>query len=457
MAKPNVLVIPYPEQGHVIPLIELSLCLVKHGIKITFVNTQHNHERIMNSLPNRSDIESQISLVWIPDGLDSLEDRKRPGKSSESVLKFMPGKLKELIDGINGSQGEKINCVLADQSIGWALDIAEKKGIPRAAFCPAAAAQLVLALSIPKLIDNGIIDKDGTPMGKQIIQLSPGMPGVSTEKLVWACVGNKTTQKHIFELMKRNIRSVKGTEWLLCNSTYDLEPAAFALAPEIIPIGPVLASNQLGDSNGNFWSQDLTCLKWLDQQSTNSVIYIAFGSTTTSNPSQFQELALGLELSNKPFLWVVQPDITEGMKHAYPEGFEDRVAHRGRMLGWAPQQKILQHPSVACFISHCGWNSTVESISNGIPILCWPYFADQFLNKSYICDVWKVGLVFEEDDRGIVTRDEIKNKIEELLNDEHLKTRALDLKENVLNSIGQGGSTNKKLGSFIKWIKTFPC
>lgn len=161
MARSHVMVVPYPVQGHLIPLMELSLLLVKKGIKVTFVNTKDNHERIMSAFPSGNDLPSLISLVWISDGLESSEERKKPGKSSEAVLKVMPEKVEKLIECINGSEGERITCVLADQSIGWALDIAEKKGIRRAAFCPASAAQLVLGLSITKLIDDGIIDKDG--------------------------------------------------------------------------------------------------------------------------------------------------------------------------------------------------------------------------------------------------------------------------------------------------------
>ncbi|XP_020213707.1 UDP-glycosyltransferase 83A1 [Cajanus cajan] len=451
MARPHVMVVPYPVLGHVIPLMEFSLLLAKQGIKVTFVNTKDNHERIMSAFSSGNDVSSQICLVWISDGLESSEDRKKPGKSSEAILKVLPEKVEELIECINGSESEKITCVLADQSIGWALDIAEKKGIRRAAFCPASAAQLVLGLNIPKLIHNGIIDQDGTPMKKQVIQLAPTMPSVSTEKLVWLCVGNKTIHKHIFQLMLQNTKSIQKAEWLLCNSTYELESATFSMAPEIKPIGPLLSSNH---SAGNFWPQDLTCLKWLDQQSPCSVIYVAFGSFTTFSPSQFQELCLGLELSNRPFLCVVQPDITQGSKNAYPEGFLERVVDRGRMVGWTSQQKILSHPSVACFISHCGWNSTVESVCNGIPILCWPYIADQFLNRSYICDVWKVGLGLEPDGSGMITQGEIRSKIQQLLNDEQFKARVKDLKEKVQIGTGQGGLSNNNLDSFISWIKT---
>ncbi|KAJ0100630.1 hypothetical protein Patl1_21734 [Pistacia atlantica] len=177
----------------------------------------------------------------------------------------------------------------------------------------------------------------------------------------------------------------------------------------MLPIGPLLASNRQVNSTRYFWQEDSACLEWLDQQQPNSVIYVAFGSFTVIDKIQFQELALGLELSNKPFLWVVRPDITDGANEAFPDGFEERVANRGKMVVWAPQQKVLSHPSIACFFSHCGWNSTVEGLSNGLPFLCWPYFADQFIDESYICDVWKVGLRFKRDESGIITREEIKN------------------------------------------------
>lgn len=160
MGNPHVLVIPYPAQGHVIPLMELSQCLVQHGLKITFVNTEYIHEQVLDALAMMDDEENQVNILLISDGL-SLEDRKKPGKFSEAILRTMPGKVEELIEQINGSEGDEIACVLADQSLGWALEIAERKGIRRAAFCPAAAALLVQGFSIPKLIDEGIIDNDG--------------------------------------------------------------------------------------------------------------------------------------------------------------------------------------------------------------------------------------------------------------------------------------------------------
>lgn len=209
----------------------------------------------------------------------------------------------------------------------------------------------------------------GVPVKNQMIQLAPKMPNTKAENLVWACIGDATTQRIIFETICRNNQIVKLADWILCNSAKDLEPAAFDLAPEILPIGPMLASTRLGISSGSFWAEDLTCLEWLDQQPPSSVIYVAFGSFTVFDKTQFHELALGLEISKRPFLWVVRKDIGDKPSNADPDGFLDRIGSRGRIVSWAPQQKVLGHRSIACFLTHCGWNSTLEGVSNGVPCL----------------------------------------------------------------------------------------
>lgn len=231
---------------------------------------------------------------------------------------------------------------------------------------------------------------------------------------------------------------MKLADLTICNSAFELEPAAFSAIPEVLPIGPLSASSMPRNKAGNFWSEDSSCLSWLDQQPACSVIYVAFGSFTIFDQTQFQELALGLELTHRPFLWVVRPDITIDTQVGYPDGFQDRIGIRGKMVGWAPQEKVLRHLSVACFLSHCGWNSTTEGVSNGVPFLCWPYFADQLSNEPYICDVWNIGLGFEKDAGGIIRQDEIARKVELLFNGNY-KARAMELKLKVLTSVQQDG------------------
>ncbi|KAJ4707332.1 UDP-glycosyltransferase [Melia azedarach] len=454
IGTPHVLVMPCPTQGHVIPLLELSQCLAKHGFSVTFVNSEYSHHRVLKALEGKDYVGEQIQMVSIPDGLKPGEDRNGNVRILETIPQVMSGKLEEIIEEINGREGEKIACVIADGIMGWAIEVAKRLKIKHASLWTSSAASLALSFSIQKLIDEGIIDSQGTPIKEQKIELAPNMPPMySPTDLFWAST-DLTTQKIIFDFTVNNAKAMKMADWLICNSTYDLERVAFTMVPKLLPIGPLLASNRLGNSAGYFWSEDSNCLKWLDQQQPNSVIYVAFGSSTVFDKTQFQELALGLELCNRPFLWVVRSDILNNdVNDAYPEGFQDRVATRSRMISWAPQQKVLSHPSVACFLSHCGWNSTMEGVSNGVPFLCLPYYAEQFLDASYICDDWKVGMKFNKSESGLITREEIKNKVNQILGDESFKARALELKEKALSSVREGGSSYKTFQDFLEWIK----
>ncbi|CAA3015387.1 UDP-glycosyltransferase 83A1-like [Olea europaea subsp. europaea] len=453
MKNPHVLLIPYPAQGHVLPLMEVALHLVKYGFKTTFVNSEFIHERVIKSMPETDNVRKLIKMVSLPDGLESSDDRSDTGKLWASIVRVMPGEIKVLIERINGSESDKISCIIADTSLGWAIEVAEKMGIKKVAFWPAASALFALLFKIPSLIDEGIIDSEGTPMKNQIIQLSQAMPPMKTTDFFWNCLGDETEQKLFFKLLVKNMQSVKSSDRLICNSSDWLEPGTFALFPDILPIGPLLASNRLGKSAGSFWQQDSGCLSWLDQQPRNSVIYVAFGSFTVFDKNQFKELALGLELTKRPFLWVVRGNTTEDVDNAYPIGFHERVQNWGRMVAWAPQQNVLSHPSIACFISHCGWNSTIEGISSGVPFLCWPYFSDQMFNQSYICDCLKIGLKLNKDDGGIIRHEEINNKLEQLLGNERFKELALDLQSNVLNSVREGGSSYNNFKDLVAWIK----
>ncbi|KAM7510131.1 hypothetical protein LguiB_009006 [Lonicera macranthoides] len=425
--------------------MELVQHFVKRGFRVTFVNSDFTHKRVMNALSKKDRLGKMINMVSIPDGLEPWDDRNDLAKLSETMLEVMPGKLEELIENINKTENDKITCVLADENVGWALKVAEKMGIKRAAFWPAAAALLALVFSIPKLIEDKTINQDGTIMKNGMIHLSPTMPAMNTAEFAWVCIGDSKTQKILFEIGIKSNEFVKAADWIICNSAYELEPATFNLFPKILPIGP-LASRQLlarGLDLPNMARSTASRLSHL------RCIWELHGFRSEPVP----RIGLGLELTNRPFLWVVRPDITVDTDHGYPKGFKDRVGTRGRMVSWAPQKKVLAHPSVACFMSHCGWNSIIEGVSNRLPFLCWPYFADQFLNQSYICDVWNVGLRLNEDKGGVVTKERIKNTVDRLLEDETFKARALDLQEKAVSSVKESGCSYKNLSNFIEWMK----
>ncbi|XP_074348803.1 UDP-glycosyltransferase 83A1-like [Apium graveolens] len=161
MGNPHILAIPYPSQGHVIPLMELSLQLVKRGFKVTFVNTEFIHRRILSALSKEDNVEELINLVSIPDGMEAWEDRSDLGKLTQDIFQVMPRELEKLVKDIKRTDDNEITCIIADENLGWALEVAERMNIKRAAFWPASAAVLALIFSIPNLIQDGVLDNDG--------------------------------------------------------------------------------------------------------------------------------------------------------------------------------------------------------------------------------------------------------------------------------------------------------
>ncbi|OIV90216.1 hypothetical protein TanjilG_01412 [Lupinus angustifolius] len=396
-----------------------------------------------------------IQFVSIPDGLSPDDDRTDLAKLSLSMINTMPSMLERLIEDIHLKGDNRIICVVADVVLGWGIQVASKMGIKGALLWTASAATFAMANNISMLIDRGVIDSDGKPITKNTFQLSPNMPAMDTELFFWSNIKDSETEKTIFHCFVNVLQSLDMTEWWLCNTTYELEPAVLSFIPKILPIGPLLSNsnnntNPNSRSLGQFYEEDFSCINWLDQQSHCSVLYVAFGSFALFDQNQFTQIALGLELTKRPFLWVVREDYNRSHKMTYPNEFQGK---NGKIVAWAPQQKVLSHPAIACFVSHCGWNSCMEGLSNGVPFLCWPYFSDQLYDKHFICDELKVGLGFDKDENGLVSSKEIKLKVEKLLNDENIRSRSLQVKEKLMSNIAEGGGSSENLKRFVVWLK----
>ncbi len=172
--------------------------------------------------------------------------------------------------------------------------------------------------------------------------------------------------------------------------------------------------------------------------------------------AQLHQVALGLEASQQPFLWVLRPGIAEGKAAVLPEGFAERIGERGRIVQWTPQVKVLSHPSVGGFLTHNGWNSTLESISMGVPVIGWPLGAEQFLNCRFCKEIWKIGMDFEsrvEDENGIVPWEEVEKVVRAMMEGpqgKELRRSAARLKEAATKAVMEGGSSYRNLDRFAK-------
>ncbi|KAL1360911.1 UDP-glycosyltransferase 83A1 [Arachis hypogaea] len=452
MGIPHFLAIPYPILGHMNPLLQFCHVLAKnHGCKITFLSSDEHFKKLKKAASSSGMESEMMRLVSLPDGVDPNDDRSDQGKVILTTRTTMVDMLPKLIEDVNGMDCDnKITCVIVTKNMGWALQVALNLGIKGALFWPASATALASFDSMQTLIHQGIIDsQNGLPTKEhKEIHLSSNIPKMDPSAMPWYCLDNTFFFLH----MKQEIQTLNQAQWWLCNTTSHLEPGALSISPKVLPIGPLMADQTTSSSSSSsslILKEDETCIEWLDQQQPRSVVYVSFGSMVSIKPNQFKELALGLDLLNKPFLWVVRNGINgcknnNGNYGLYPDEFH---GSKGKIVNWAPQKKVLNHPAIACFVSHCGWNSTIEGVYSGVPFLCWPFVSDQLMNKIYICDVWKVGIGFE---KGLILREEIKKKVEMLLGDEGINERCLRLKEIVIKNKQEG---QKNLNEFINWAK----
>ncbi|KAL5708258.1 cis-zeatin O-beta-D-glucosyltransferase [Ranunculus cassubicifolius] len=224
------------------------------------------------------------------------------------------------------------------------------------------------------------------------------------------------------------------------------------------PFNPIAFDSELSPKH--------ECLEWLDKQPPNSVIYVSFGTMTSVSDDQIAELAFGLERSEQRFLWVLRDadlgDIYKGSdevrKNQLPEGFEDRIKGIGLIVrDWAPQVQILAHSSIGGFMSHCGWNSSMESLSMGVPIAAWPMHSDQPRNALLITEVLKVGLMVRKwaDRDELVLAETIEGSIRTLMASDEgciLRKRAYELGVEVRRAVSEDGTSTTQLESFLSHI-----
>ncbi|KAK4270079.1 hypothetical protein QN277_023161 [Acacia crassicarpa] len=197
-------------------------------------------------------------------------------------------------------------------------------------------------------------------------------------------------------------------------------------------------------------SNDL-CMNWLNDKPKASVIYVSFGSIATYSEEQMQEVAWGLIDADTYFLWVVRAS-EEGK---LPKNILETMSKKGLIVTWSHQLKVLAHEAVGCFITHCGWNSTLEALSLGVPMIGVPYWSDQTTNLKNIVDVWKVGLRAPMDENRILRREPIKHCIKEVMEGEkgkEMKNNAIKWMNVIKNSIENGGSSDQNTAEFVAAI-----
>ena len=234
----------------------------------------------------------------------------------------------------------------------------------------------------------------------------------------------------------------------------DVLDALSNMLPSLYTIGPLVSFvDQIKDNNlesigSNLWKEEPGCVEWLNSKEPNSVVYVNYGSITIMTPQQLIEFAWGLANSEKPFLWIIRPDLVGGDSAIIPSEFVTETKDRGMLASWCPQEQILKHPSIGGFLTHSGWNSTLESVCCGVPMISWPFFADQQTNCRYCCVEW--GIAMEIDNN--VQRDEVEKLVRELIDGEkgkEIKKNVMEWKTKAEDSTKHSGSSYQNLDKLI--------
>lgn len=450
-ATVHLLLVPGPGVGHINGGMLLAKSLISAGFSISFVcfaRSYHAHAR-QNRLRS---LDPAIHFEVLEDGLSSSESYL----DLFVVTATMQDSLGQLIERLRFER-RPVCCIVSDSLMAWTQDVGDRFGIPRVDYWTATAASYLFTLAIPDLFSKGYLpQKDATNDWKvenpTLIDFIPGLTKPPLEELPIslrvADVSNPLVQR-LFSAAER----ARSAERVFIHSLHELESGAFEglreWGIEAYAIGPLI-QNAFGHSG-----EKQECEKWLDIQSDSSVLYVSFGSNALVTGEEILELALGLEASGQPFLWVIRPDtLTTGeLSDALPEGFESGTKGRGRIVSWAPQVAVLAHPAVGGFLTHCGWNSTLESIWMGVPMLGCPRGAEQRSNARFIAENWGVGMELGRTKEGGMEREEVERAVRALMmgkEGEIARSKARELREVARKTSMPGGHSHSNLLKFAE-------
>ncbi|KAI3864527.1 hypothetical protein MKW92_012905 [Papaver armeniacum] len=459
--KIHVVCIPLPFQSHISSMMKLAKILHFRGIHLTFVNTEFNHQRLLNSRgPDSMKGLPDFRFKTIPDGLP-------PPADSNATQDVMPlcistqtnclGPFRSLIYRLNNTTNvPPVSCIVADGCMSFTLEAAKEFGIQVMLYWPISFSAFVCILHFPNLIQRGLAPpKDESYLTNGYMDTPIDcIPGIKDIRFRDLPSNIRTTDPNdpMLGFIKRETGRTYDATALIFNTFDTLEMEVLdALKsqlplPPIYTIGPLhLLLNRIPLSESqsigsNLWKEDMKCLKWLDSKEPNSVVYVNFGSITVMTTQQLVEFAWGLANSKYNFLWIIRPDLVIGESATLLADFTKETKERGLLASWCPQEDVLNHPSIAVFLTHCGWNSTLESLSCGVPLLCWPFYGDQQTNCRYSCNHWGVGMEIDSN----VERDAIERLVRELMDGEKgkkMKKKALEWKKKAEEATSPGGST----------------
>ncbi|KAK2366428.1 UDP-glycosyltransferase [Trifolium repens] len=469
----NDTIVMYPAigSGHLMSMVELGkLILTQHpSFSITIliltphnINTTNKDTNPQTLSPQEQYIASvsanfpsinfhyipQVSCpTTLPQHLITFEVSDQSNHHVENILHTI-------------SKTTNLKAVFLDFFTYSASHVTKKLEIPTYFYCTSGAIALASFLHFPtvhqnatKLITNRHMSLDipGTPKNLTIDDYPDDHKDIESKGYPFLLESAKT-MRDCSGIIVNSFNAIEGRAIKALNEGLCVPDGT---TTSIFCVGPLTTPCYGGDENG--------CLSWLDSQPRKSVVLLSFGSMGRFSKAQLNEIALGLEKSEQRFLWVVRADLDSeelSLNELLPEGFLERTKEKGMVVrNWAPQGAILSHDSVGGFVTHCGWNSVLEAICEGVPMVAWPLYAEQKLNKVILVEEMKVALELNKSKDGYVSATELEDRIKELMDSnkgKEIRQMIFKMKIYAKEASADGGSSfvaMTKLGQLLKQKK----
>ncbi|KAJ1258992.1 hypothetical protein BS78_10G118900 [Paspalum vaginatum] len=457
---PHLLVVPYPSQGHMRPLLHLASLLAARGLRLTVVATPatlHLLDPLLAAHP------SSVRPLTFPSTVD--HDTSGPTSvradfhAHAAALRAPLGEwLRRRARSDDHDAGGRVVAVLSDFFCGWTQPLAAEAGVPRLVFAPsgvlATAATHSLFRRMPRPPESDAAGH-GYAVSFPALPGAPSFPWRQISRMYRGCVEGPGGEHS--EAMRDNFLWNLESAAFVCNTCHPLEGKCLDAQPledlagkRVWAVGPVAPAPDSTGTDGSAGEVNVT--SWLDAFPDSSVAYVSFGTMVVPPPPHAAALAAALERSGTPFVWAAS-------SATLPDGFEDRVAAAGTGLvlrGWAPQLAVLRHRAVGCFVTHCGWNSVVEACAAAVPMLAWPMAADQFFNARLVVEEARVAVAASWGGFGAVPdADDLVRTLAEVLGDAGagMRARAGEIAEGMLQAVGQGGSSRRELDGLVQELR----
>ncbi|PWA87335.1 UDP-glucuronosyl/UDP-glucosyltransferase [Artemisia annua] len=491
--KQHIIMLPFMAQGHLIPFLDLAYNMLNHNqnIIITIVNSPLNINYLCSAVSKHAFPTSQLHLKSLP---FNSSDHGLPPNSENTdglgltqIIKLFTASLALepafrgfLSDIIKGGGSPPV--IISDVFMGWANEVAKDMGIRNYSFTTGGAygtaAYCSIWLNLPhkNLVTGETYDQFHVPGFPDTCRFE-----ISQLHQFLQAADGKDEWSRFFQTQIS--LSMESNGWL-CNTVEEIEALGLEVLRNYVKVpvwcvGPLLPIKMLkknvgwdtgygliGQRSGKEPSiRPENCIEWLDAHPEGSVLYISFGSQNTISETQMMELAKGLEESKKPFIWVIRPPIGFDLKGEFrpewlPLGFEDRIGKQGLMVhNWAPQLEILCHRSTGAFLTHCGWNSVMESLSQAVPLIGWPLAAEQGYNAKMLVEEMGVCVVLTRGVHSRLEKEEVRSVIEAVMDKsedgkgESMRKKASELGDMIRTSIEMNkGSSYKAMNDFMSTI-----